>query len=123
MADPIKLKQADWMIGGTDLSKDFAALQRAQLPHLLLAELSTGDGHGYALAERLADKGMLRLKGAALYPALNKLEQTGLAATRWEEQSSGPGRKVYSITAKGRKTLEAYRELFAAFAAIIDCYS
>ncbi|MBN9644509.1 PadR family transcriptional regulator [Corynebacterium mendelii] len=123
MADPITLKQADWMIAGTDLSKDFAALQRAQLPHLLLAELAVGDGHGYALAGRLADKGMPRLKGAALYPALNKLEQAGLADTRWEEQSSGPGRKVYSITDQGRRMLVAHRELFAAFAAIVDSYS
>ena len=46
-----------------------------------------------------------------LYPLLSKLRREELVAYEWQESESGPPRKYYSLTAKGRaqlKELENY---------------
>ena|SRR5690606_11291723 len=90
--------------------------QRAMLPMLLLAELSNGPAHGYALSKSLQERGFGPLKGATLYPALAKLEASGFVETRWEEGQGGPGRKVYELSASGRTELDAQRASFEKLA-------
>lgn len=86
--------------------------QRAMLPMLLLAELSGGSAHGYALSKSLQERGLGPIKGATLYPALAKLEASGFVETRWEEGQGGPGRKVYELSAAGRAELQTQRSGF-----------
>ncbi|MGO2124689.1 PadR family transcriptional regulator [Glutamicibacter arilaitensis] len=93
--------------------------QRAMLPMLLLAELSSGQAHGYALSKSLQERGFGPIKGATLYPALAKLEASGFVETRWEEGQSGPGRKVYELSATGRTELQAQRASFEMFAQLV----
>ena len=101
-ADP----SAGWLKGALDLA--------------LLAVLAEGDRHGYALAQRLAEHGLGKLKGGALYPVLGRLEAAGAVSADWQPGEGGPGRKVYSITSAGRERLAAERELWHAFAAAFD---
>ncbi|HJX79740.1 PadR family transcriptional regulator [Glutamicibacter sp.] len=93
--------------------------QRAMLPMLLLAELSTGQAHGYALSKSLQERGFGPVKGATLYPALAKLEASGFVATRWEEGQGGPGRKVYELSASGSAELKSQRAHFDIFAQLV----
>ncbi|MGP5046641.1 PadR family transcriptional regulator [Glutamicibacter ardleyensis] len=93
--------------------------QRAMLPMLLLAELSTGHAHGYALSKSLQDRGFGPIKGATLYPALAKLEASGLVETRWEEGQGGPGRKVYELSDSGYAELESHRANFDMLAQLV----
>ena len=51
----------------------------------------------------------------ALYPVLHKLEQEGLIEGQWEEAPGTKRRKVYALTAAGRKTLNEERAQFEAF--------
>ncbi|PRA01177.1 PadR family transcriptional regulator [Arthrobacter sp. MYb224] len=95
------------------MSSEFpGSWQRAMLPMLLLAELSGGQAHGYALSKSLQERGFGPIKGATLYPALAKLEASGLLGTRWQEGQGGPGRKVYELSAAGRSELQAQRASF-----------
>ncbi len=98
-------------------SPEPSSWQRAVLPLLLLQELSTGPAHGYALGRAIADRGFAPLKGATLYPALARLEESGLVSTHWEQGEGGPGRKVYEISSAGRRELESLGAAWAAFAA------
>ena len=41
-----------------------------------------------------------------LYPLLARQKNQGLLSYRWEESPSGPPRKYYSLTDKGRRALE-----------------
>ncbi len=93
--------------------------QRAMLPMLLMAELSTGPAHGYALSKSLQERGFGPVKGATLYPALAKLEASGFVETRWEEGQGGPGRKVYGLSASGRSELESQRANFDMLAQLV----
>ncbi len=42
-----------------------------------------------------------------VYPLLNRLKREGILDYAWEESSSGPPRKYYSLTPKGKETLKA----------------
>ena len=64
-----------------------------------------------------ASGGALAIKEGSLYPALYRLERQGLVAARWETAAAdrpGPRRRVYRLTAKGRRRLEAARDGVAA---------
>lgn len=75
---------------------------RGVLPLLVLAILDRGECYGYDLARQLKDAGLGEVKGGTLYPILARLERDGLVAVRWSEQSGGPARKYYRLTATGR---------------------
>lgn len=94
--------------------------QRAMLPMLLLAELSSGPTHGYALSKSLQERGFGSIKGATLYPALAKLEASGFVDTRWEEGQGGPGRKVYELSAAGAEELSQQRQQFQLLTELVN---
>ena len=81
-------------------------LTRAALPQAVLAVLSHGDSHGYAIAEVLRQHGFSRIKGGTLYPLLKRLEDQGLVEHTWHHDQAGPGRKQFTLTDQGRQELE-----------------
>ncbi|MBB5748729.1 PadR family transcriptional regulator [Micrococcus sp. TA1] len=76
-------------------------ITRAALPQAVLALLSAGPQHGYALVEVLRGSGFPRVQGGTLYPLLRRLEGQGLVEHRWEHDKTGPGRKVFELTPLG----------------------
>lgn len=78
---------------------------RAALPLAVLAALTSRPKHGYGLVEQLNRAGFPRLKGGTLYPLLRRLEQQGLVTSQWQHDSSGPGRKVFTVTETGARNL------------------
>lgn len=89
----------------TDLDFD-QDLTRAALPHAVLAVLSQGESHGYAIAEVLRQNGFTRIKGGTLYPLLKRLEDQGLVEHTWLHDQAGPGRKQFTLTEQGRGELD-----------------
>ena len=77
--------------------------------------------HGYAIAGRLAQvsNGALQLNMGTLYPALMRLEQRGLVRGRWGVTDSNRRARFYTITATGRRQLDAARSEWKRMAAII----
>jgi len=65
--------------------------------------------YGYEITQKVKDlsDGRILLTEGALYPALHRLEATGLIRGRWEQHSSGKKRRYYSLTEKGLEWLEA----------------
>ncbi|WP_432504262.1 PadR family transcriptional regulator [Kineococcus arenarius] len=93
--------------------------QRGVLTTCALAVLARGSAHGYAVAQQLQAAGIGPVKGGALYPVLNRLEQDGALTSAWQEGSGGPGRKVFTLTDAGRARLEALRRGWQPFAAAV----
>jgi PadR family transcriptional regulator PadR len=81
-------------------------LTRAALPQAVLAVLSHGESHGYAIAEVLRQHGFTRIKGGTLYPLLKRLEDQGFVEHTWVHEQAGPGRKQFKLTGQGRNELE-----------------
>ncbi len=89
--------------------------RKAVLPFAALAVLGESPKHGYALATALRD-----LLGAAapegtLDPLLNGFERDGLTVAEWAIQETGPARKTYALTDKGRAVLKEGVERWAVF--------
>ena len=66
--------------------------------------------HGYAIAKQMRDReGARRLTAhGTLYRALDRLEETGLVASRWEDpliaaDEGRPRRRLYRLTAAGER--------------------
>ena len=94
--------------------------QRGLLATCVLAVLAQGSAHGYAVAQRLQKLGIGQVKGGALYPVLNRLEGEEAVTSAWREGDGGPGRKVFEITATGRKRLEQMQRQWQPFATAVS---
>lgn len=86
-----------------DSEGEFPEIARAALPLATLGMLSNGTMHGYALVERLRLLGFSRIQGGTLYPLLKRFQDRGWASFEWVHDDSGPGRKVFSLTAEGER--------------------
>ena len=92
---------------------------KARADFLVLLALRAGPKHGYEIATWLEERsgGFFTLSFGALYPALHKLEKDGLLAAEWQGvgEAGVKRKKVYSLTVRGRRALEAERARFEAF--------
>jgi transcriptional regulator len=84
-------------------------LVQGTLDLLILKTLSLQAMHGWAIAKRIqqVSSEVLQVQQGSLYPALHRLEQQGWVKTKWAESETGRQAKFYSLTAAGRKQLEA----------------
>lgn len=88
---------------------------RGVLEPCVLHVLADGPTYGYAIAERLDELGLGRLKGGTLYPLLGRLETAGHVTVEWRVGEGGPGRKYYELTTDGRAALTDARVRWRAF--------
>ena len=94
-------------------------LRKGSTPLLLLSILSTDKKYGYQIMRELEKRseGYFTMTAALLYPALHQLELEGLLKSEWQEGQGRRKRKYYSITPKGKKTLEASQAEWKTFMA------
>ena len=74
---------------------------------------STSDPmYGYRIAKHLekAAKGQQLMKQGTLYPLLRSMEASGLLESQVEPSVSGPPRRYYRITDRGRETLVIWKD-------------
>lgn len=81
----------------------------------LLGLLGQQRDYGLSLTGRLADAGLGAVPGGTLYPALLRLETTGMVRSKREASSSGPPRKYFELTQDGRRALEERRGQWQEF--------
>jgi PadR family transcriptional regulator, regulatory protein PadR len=72
----------------------------------LLVLVDSGVSYGYDLRRELHARGVAH-DSAVMYRALRQLEADGLLRSRWKEPTAGPRRRVYEITAAGRRQMHA----------------
>jgi DNA-binding PadR family transcriptional regulator len=79
---------------------------KGHLDLLLLSVLSAGPAHGYAIITKLRERsgGTFDLPEGTVYPALHRLEKSGLLGSSWTEAEGRP-RRVYALTTKGATAL------------------
>jgi len=96
---------------------------RGHLETLVLSVLRKGGAHGFEILRRLeeAGSGALHLKEGSLYPALYRLEAAKMISGEWEVNAvrRGPRRRIYRLTAKGRRRFEEARGEFEQFVSVI----
>ena len=94
---------------------------KGHLDMIVLAALSAGSAHGYAIIEEIRRRsgGAFDLPEGTVYPALHRLEQAGLLASRWVTANSGRRRRIYSLTRRGNRALSERRAVWEEFSEAI----
>jgi PadR family transcriptional regulator PadR len=89
----------------------------------ILHIISRGEVYASDMLAELTSAKIMVVEGT-LYPLLTRLRKAGLAEYKWVESSSGPPRKYYTITDKGREFLASlevtWHELVASTTQIIS---
>jgi PadR family transcriptional regulator len=93
---------------------------KGNLDLLILEVLAARPAHGYDVIVSLRHRsaGAFDLPEGTVYPALYRLERSGLLASSWTSES-GRRRRVYSVTAAGRRALAAQRRQWREFVSAV----
>ena len=76
---------------------------------LILRVLNSGSSHGYAIAQRIhvLSREVLQVEEGVLYPTLQRMLLKGLVKAEWGISETNRKVRFYSLTAAGRKQLQA----------------
>jgi transcriptional regulator len=88
---------------------------------LVLKALSRQSMHGHAMLGWLREvtDDELQLDGAALYPALHRLEERGLIDAEWGVTENNRRAKYYRLTTRGRTAMRAQTETWQQYVQLV----
>lgn len=92
--------------------------KKGALELCVLSQLVQGDKYGYELTERISVE--MSIAGGTLYPILRKLKEEDYVTTYLVESESGPARKYYRLTDKGKQYQEAVKREWEDFIAAVN---
>ena len=87
--------------------------KKGALELCVLSQLVWGDKYGYELTERISNK--MSIASGTLYPILRKLKEDDYLTTYLVESESGPARKYYKLTEKGKQYHTNVKQEWNAF--------
>lgn len=89
---------------------DMGNLYRFVEPVLLFLLRRKGQSYGYELASDLQEFAVTdaKIEASALYKTLRQLEQNDCAVSKWDVEGSGPARRLYALTSRGKQHLEEW---------------
>ena len=88
-----------------DTENTQAQMRKGILEFCILLVISRGKVYCSDILSELRKANLLVVEGT-VYPLLTRLKNSGLLSYDWEESPSGPPRKYYSLTQKGKETLK-----------------
>ncbi len=103
-----------------------SALVQGTLDMLILKTLALEPLHGYGISVRIEQmsRGVFRVNAGSLFPALTRLERSGLLRTEWRATENNRRAKYYLLTERGRKALASekreWSRQIAAIARILE---
>ena len=106
-----------------NIENNKAQMRKGVLEFCILSILSDGEHYPTEIIEKMKNAKLLIVEGT-LYPLLTRLKNDGLLAYRWEESTSGPPRKYFTLTGEGKISLkeltDSWKELTEAVDTIIQ---
>ena len=102
--------------------EDKTDLLQGTLDMLILKSLQLEPMHGFGISVRIRQMSdeVLQVEQGSLYPALYRLEEQGWIKAEWGVSDNNRKARFYSLTAAGRKQLEAETENWAKLSAAIN---
>lgn len=96
-----------------------AQMRKGILEFCILSLLKNQDLYTSEILEQLKDAKLLVVEGT-VYPLLTRLKNDELLSYRWEESTSGPPRKYYTLTDKGNQFLEGLTQTWHELAEAVS---
>ena len=100
-----------------------AQMRKGVLEMSVLAAINGNEAYASDILERLKEAHLIVVEGT-LYPILTRLKNEGFLSYRWEESTSGPPRKYYSVTQTGHDFLSelnsGWNELVSAVSLLLS---
>lgn len=97
-----------------------AQFKKGVLELCSLTLLKSGDRYGYELADMLGQK--MNVSEGTVYPMLKRLLNDGYFESYLKESPSGPARKYYRITLKGRERQEQLQYEWTVFSDQVNSF-
>lgn len=94
-------------------------LLKGVLDGCILAIIEKDEVYGYELSKKLEQVG-LDISEGTIYPVLLRLQKNGYIVGEMRASVSGPNRKYYSITVKGKEVLDNIREEWKILSSSIE---
>ena len=95
-----------------DINEKFTPIRKGLLEFLILRIVSADKVYVADMLRRLADTQFATQEGT-LYPLLSKMRREEYVDYEWQESESGPPRKYYKLTAKGKSQLAEFKDYWA----------
>lgn len=93
-----------------DIEKTKTQMRKGILEFCILSIIKrVGDAYASDIIDELKDSELIVVEGT-LYPLLTRLKNDGLLNYRWEESTSGPPRKYFTLTDDGIVFLNELKE-------------
>ncbi len=93
-----------------DIEKTKTQMRKGILEYCILSIIKRGgDAYASDIIDELKKSEMIVVEGT-LYPLLTRLKNDNLLNYRWEESTSGPPRKYYTLTEDGMNFLQELAE-------------
>jgi PadR family transcriptional regulator PadR len=86
------------------VNEKFSGIKKGMLEFLLLQIIAAEKVYVADILKQLSETEFATQEGT-LYPLLSKMRREGLLDYEWKESETGPPRKYYQLTAKGREQL------------------
>ena len=104
------------------MAKEPPDLLQGTLDMLILKSLQLEPMHGFGISVRIRQMSdeVLQVEQGSLYPALYRLEDQGWIKAEWGVSENNRKARFYTLTATGRKQLNAETENWARMSAAIN---
>lgn len=87
---------------------------------VLLLSLKDWSLHGYKLIQELTRYGFTSIDQGNVYRTLRQLEKDNLIKSEWDTTTSGPAKRIYSITESGEAYLSTCTDALEQYQSIIN---
>jgi PadR family transcriptional regulator PadR len=104
------MPKGDWLI----------QVRKGVVELCILALLAERDRYGYEIVQELNSRNGVIVAEGSIYPLLKRLSKRGWVTSAWRESSSGPPRKYYSLTERGRAHFRSIGQQWKQFAGFVD---
>lgn len=101
------------------IQEKFSSIRKGLLEFLILKIVACDKVYVADIVQRLSATDFATQEGT-LYPLLSKMRREGTVDYDWKESETGPPRKYYKLTAKGKSQLDELTQYWAHINETLD---
>jgi PadR family transcriptional regulator PadR len=96
--------------------------RQSAIDMMVLKALTVDDMHGWGISQYIqhVTRDVLQINQGSLYPALHRLERDGYIRAEWRPSENNRRAKYYTLTATGRRQLDADHRDWMAFSQAVQ---